>query len=144
MILLRFAHYGRFKLYIYLYTNTVLDGSVILWFCLSVCLSVCLWFWSFAIETTFPLFNFKTKHIFGILMTLRKFLKLCPLKGAPQAHQICFFSFTAAEGGWDNFSFTAILPEGERNPAEGWCFASSANSATLTLRNLYVYRISRY
>ena len=37
-----------------LYTNTVLDGSVIL--------SVC----SFTIETTFPLSNFKTKHIFGI------------------------------------------------------------------------------
>ena len=45
--------------------------------CDSVCDSVC----PFAIETTFPLSNFKTKHIFGILMTLRKFLKLW----APQA-----------------------------------------------------------
>ena len=33
------------------------------WVALSVCLS--------AIETTFPLSNFKTKHIFGILMALR-------------------------------------------------------------------------
>ena len=47
-----------------LYTNTVLEGSVILPVC------------SFAIETTFPLSNIKTKHIFGILMTLRKYLKL--------------------------------------------------------------------
>ena len=34
-----------------------------------VCLSVC----SCAIETTFPLSNFKTKHIFGILVVLRKY-----------------------------------------------------------------------
>ena len=45
----------------YLYTNTVLDVSVILCVC------------SFAIETTFPLSNFQTKHIFGILMVLRKY-----------------------------------------------------------------------
>ena len=38
------------------------------WVCQSVCLCVC----SCAIETTFPLFNFKTKHIFGILMAQRK------------------------------------------------------------------------
>ena len=59
----------------YLYTNTVLDGSVIR--------SV----WSS---------NFETKHIFGILMTLRKLLKLWGAAGAP-----IFFplSFTAAEGG---------------------------------------------
>ena len=81
----------------------------------SLCDSVC----PFAIETTFPLSNFKTKHIFGILMILRKFLKLW----APQAHskrgavgaQIFFFSFTAAEG--------TASPEGKRNPAEGWCYA---------------------
>ena len=36
-----------------------------------VCLSVCVD--SSAIETTFPLSNFKTKHIFGILMSLLKF-----------------------------------------------------------------------
>ena len=42
------------------------------WVGLSIRLSVC----SCAIETTFPLSNFKTKHIFGILMALRKFLKL--------------------------------------------------------------------
>ena len=46
-----------------LYTNTVLGSFVRP----SVCSST--------IETTFPLSNFKTKHIFGILMALRKFLK---------------------------------------------------------------------
>ena len=51
-----------------LYTNTVLDG------CVTLC--VC----PFAIETIFPLANFKTKHIFGILTTLRMFLSY----GAPQ------------------------------------------------------------
>ena len=54
----------------YLYTNTVLDG------CVTLC--VC----PFAIETTFPLSNFKTKHIFGILVERVTFLK--PF-GAPQA-----------------------------------------------------------
>ena len=49
--------------WLYLYTNTVVDGSVILCVC------------SFAIETTFPLSNFKTKHIFGILMARVKFQK---------------------------------------------------------------------
>ena len=74
----------------------------------SVRLSVC----SFTIETTFPLSNFKTKLIFGILMTLRKFLKLWvpqapPRKGAEGARnmgrrrrpEFFFLSFTAAEGG---------------------------------------------
>ena len=51
-------------IYIYLYTNTVLEGSVIMCVC------------SFAVETTFPLSNFKTKHTFGIFMALRKFVKL--------------------------------------------------------------------
>ena len=36
--------------------------------------------------------------------------------GVPEAPQIFLFSFTAAEG--------AAIPEGERNPAEGGCFAS--------------------
>ena len=45
----------------HLYTNTVLDGTVILCVC------------SFAIETTFPFSSFQTKHIFGILMVLRKY-----------------------------------------------------------------------
>ena len=60
-------------------TNTVLDGSVIL----SVILFVC-----YRNEhednehmDTFPLSNFKTKHIFGILMKRVKFLKAF---GAPQ------------------------------------------------------------
>ena len=65
----------------YLYTNTVLDGSVILSNC------------PFAIETTFLWSNFKSKHIFGILMTPRKFLKpfgalQVPLKGALKAPEI--------------------------------------------------------
>ena len=45
------------------------------WMCVSVC--------SAAIETTFPLFNYKTKHIFGILMTLRKIFKTMGAVGAP-------------------------------------------------------------
>ena len=75
----------------YIY-NTVLDVGVILSEILSVC--------SFAIETTFMLSNFKTKHIFGILMAQRRFLKLF---GAPETWgatgaPFFFFSFTAAEG----------------------------------------------
>ena len=42
-----------------------------------------LWFCSFAIETTFPLSNFKTNHIFGILMVRDNFLK--PFGGATGA-----------------------------------------------------------
>ena len=61
---------------VYLYTNTVLGGFVRL----SVCLSVC----SSAIETTFPLSNFKTKHIFGTLMILRQFLQQFGALQAPQ------------------------------------------------------------
>ena len=57
-----------------LYYNMVLDVGMIL----SVCDSVC----SFATETTFPLSNFKTKHIFRIHMTLRKFSKLTGAEGA--------------------------------------------------------------
>ena len=38
---------------------------------LSVRLSIC----SCSIETTFPVSNFKTKHIFGILMALRNLIK---------------------------------------------------------------------
>ena len=49
----------------------MLRPSVRLSVCPSVRLSVC----SFAIETTFLLSNFKTKHIFGILMKRVKFLK---------------------------------------------------------------------
>ena len=56
-------------------------------------LSVCLWFCPFAIETTFPLSNFKTKYIFLILMKRVKFLK--PF-GAPKVlkiHQIYVRTF---------------------------------------------------
>ena len=75
----------------------------------------------FAIETTFPLSNFKTKHIFGILMTLLKFLKqwgaVGALKFGHRRHPKFYFQFfSAAEG--------AAPLEGERNPAEGGCFAS--------------------
>ena len=50
----------------------------------------------FAKETTFPLSNFKTKHIFGILMTLQKFIKQWGAAGAPN---FFFLSFTAAKDG---------------------------------------------
>ena len=59
-----------------LYTKLLIILIYILiryWMALSLCLSVILFVRY--IETTFPLSNFKTKHIFGILTTLRKFLK---------------------------------------------------------------------
>ena len=59
----------------------------------SLCHSAC----PFTIETTFPLSNFKTNYIFGILMTLQKSLKLWGAAGTPKF--ILFFSSTAAEGG---------------------------------------------
>ena len=86
----------------YLYNNTVLDVGMIL----SVILFV-------RYRNHFPLSDFKTKHIFGIPMTLRKFLKpwaplAPPERGAEGARNMgCrrrpnfffIFSFTAAEGG---------------------------------------------
>ena len=51
----------------------------------SLCVSVYLCVCPFAIETTFPLSDFKTKHIFGIPMERVTFLK--PF-GAPQAPEI--------------------------------------------------------
>ena len=109
---------------------------VVRWFCDSVC--------PFAIENTFPLSNFKTKHIFGILMTLRTFLKLRAPQATPK---------TSAEGAWNmgrrwhpKFSFIfffyrrrrqrknghrgrpkrgaegAVPPEGDGNPAERQIF----------------------
>ena len=65
----------------HLYTNTVLGGFVRL--------SVRPLY-----KPLFPLSNFKTKHIFGILITLRKFLKLW---GA--AANSIYFPSTTAEGG---------------------------------------------
>ena len=74
---------------------------------------------SFAIETTFPLSNFKTKHIFGILMARVKFLK--PF-GAPLAPQFLFIFFIAVEGGgkffFSVFTFTAV--EGVGFPNGRW------------------------
>ena len=67
----------------YLYDNTLLDGFVTQWFCDFVC--------PFAIETTFPFSNLKTKHIFGILTTLWKFIKLRGAAGAPNF--FIFFHF---------------------------------------------------
>ena len=55
-------------------------------------LSLC----SSAIETTFPMSNFKTNHIFGILMAWVKSWHGSSPFGAPQAPQ---FFFTTAEGG---------------------------------------------
>ena len=74
-----------------------------------LCHSVC----PFAIETTFPFSNFKTKHIFRILMTLRTFVKLwapqaTPKTGAEGSRNMGYHRrpkffflnpFTAAEGG---------------------------------------------
>ena len=47
--------------------NTQIYILIRYWVVLSVCLSV-----HFAIETTFPLSNFETKHTFGILMDMWK------------------------------------------------------------------------
>ena len=69
-----------------LYYNTLLDGCVIL--------SVC----SFAIETTFPLSNFKTKHILGILMALRKVEDHLGRRRRPK-FIFNFFSRNAAQSG---------------------------------------------
>ena len=91
-------------IYIQLYTNTVLDGSVIL----SVIMSVC----SFAIETIFPLFNFKTKHIFEILMALRK------SEGASAAEGTLKFYFIFLPPP------KAELTGGEENVADSGYFAS--------------------
>jgi len=91
--------------------------------------SLCL----FAIETTFQLSNFKTKHIFGILMEQVTFLKSF---GAPEAPEIFYiyylfwrpdrgapgapifflsFSFTAAKGG----GFPTGAPEAPKGGAKG-------------------------
>ena len=58
------------NIHTYISLNILEYGNA--WLCPSVCSS--------AIETTFPLSNFKTKHIFVILMALRKYVKLF---GAP-------------------------------------------------------------
>ena len=63
----------------HLYTNTVLDGYVILCVCL------------FAIETRFPLSTFQIKHIFGILMVLQKY------ENNLGRHRRPNFFFTAAD-----------------------------------------------
>ena len=112
----------------HLYTNTVLDGYVILCVCL------------FAIETHFPLSNFQTKHIFGILMVLQKYennlgrhrlpnffftaadsvpdgvLKV-PSFGAADAPQ--FFLATVSQMGTEG----SAPPEDEGDAVEGSCFA---------------------
>ena len=100
----------------HLHTNTVLDGSVILCVC------------SFSVETTFPLSNFQTYHILGILIVLRKHFFLPQSKtfhmGRPR-RPIFFLAETTAtavvsqmgaEGG--------APPEGEGNAAEGSYFVS--------------------
>ena len=110
----------------YLYTNTVQGG------CVTLC--VC----PFAIETTFPLSNFKTKHIFGILMERVTFLNHLGRRRRLNFFNYFFSSFTAAEGGGcpngrhrcpNGGAEGATPPEGEGNPDEGgssrviynWC-----------------------
>ena len=96
-----------------------------------------LWFCPSAIETIFPLSNFKTKHIFGILMAERKFL--IPF-GAPESAEILgaagapiffwrrprhnFFisilSFTAAEGGGVSYGRRRHPSRGGRGKSGLW------------------------
>ena len=66
----------------HLYANAVLDSSVNLCVC------------SFATKITFPLSNFRTKHIFGILMVLRKYEDHLGGRSDPK---FTFFSAAAAE-----------------------------------------------
>ena len=72
----------------------------------SMCPSVC----SFAIETTFPLSNFKTKHIFGTLMAMRK------VEDRRRPKFFVFIIFLPPP--------MAALPEAKGNAAWGGCFAS--------------------
>ena len=109
----------------HLYTNTVLGVSVRP----SVCLSVC----SCAIETTFPSSNFKTEHIFGILMTLQKIWDHM----GRHRHPIFFFNAAAqneapeAPQFFCSFYLSSLPPpktaplEDEGNAAGSGCFASN-------------------
>ena len=117
-----------------LYANTVLGGFV--------CLLV-------RNRNHFPVVQFKTKHIFGIPMALRKSLKLFgalqgpyfffiaaegsgsphPIWGTRGATIFFIFSFTTAEGsGFQNgcrrLPRGCAPPETEANDAEGGCVAS--------------------
>ena len=63
---------------------------VALWFYLCVC--------SFAIDTSFPLSYFKTKHIFGTLMAVRKLqdqikIKICGAFGDPNFYFYLFLFY---------------------------------------------------
>ena len=71
------------------FTDTDIYILIRYWVILSVCLCVC----PCAIETTFPLPNFKTKHIFGILIALGKYYT------APQFFFLQLLSRNAAEDG---------------------------------------------
>ena len=66
-------------------------------------MSVRLCVYSCAIETTFPLPNLKTKHIYGIFMALLKFEDHLVLKRRPifflPPPRIFFFTARAVEGG---------------------------------------------
>ena len=97
-----------------------------------VCLSVCVD--SSAIETTFPLSNFKTKHIFGILMSLMKFQDHLGHRRRPKLFLFIFYR----RGRHPNFFFylaemppnAAFALEGKGNVAEGGCFASISKTFT--------------
>ena len=52
---------------------------------------VCLWFCSCAIESIFPLSNFKTKHIFGTLMPQRK---MTDHLGHRRRHNVFCYAYT--------------------------------------------------
>ena len=69
-------------------------------------------FCSLAIETTFPLSNFKTEHIFGILVVLRKFEEHMGRRRRPKF--FINFLFTGTEGGGFRRSCPTFFVEPKR------------------------------
>ena len=80
----------------------------------------------------FPLSNFKTKHIFGILMTLRKVSIWGALKEACFDYNFFFSNLLPPPKALPNGrpgrpkrgDEGAVPPEGDSNLADGGCFAS--------------------
>ena len=116
---------------------------------------VVLWLCSFAVGTTFPLSNFKTKHIFGILMARVQSLKpfgalpapqffLSPLKaaeaaapsGAPVAPQV-FFSYRCLRLRFPKWAPMAPLPRRTR----GTSLPRRTNEVPLPRRTFRCYEI---
>ena len=104
------------------------------WVVLRVCSS--------AIKTTFPLSNFRTKHIFGNLVALRKFYDHLGRRSRPERGALnlghlrrpkLFFSTVTPNGAprrpnffsRDHFGRRRAPPEGKGNTAEGGCFSST-------------------